>query len=281
MKLGRDSSSRSGNHDNAKESGNVFRIFLLLALSMNGCAADQMDIQERVMRLDDGKQLRYAIALPNELDSDRPVPLILALHYGWQGEVPRYYGKGFLQQMIAPAFAELGAVVLAPDCPDSDWHQPLSERALLSLIDLTMSEYSIDADRIVITGFSLGGMGTWFMAAEHPDLFSAAIPMAAPPIVERPEGPLSSLLETFFDSGEVAVREGVDAVPVYALHGSNDEVIPLAPVQRAIERLKGQGNPIEFVVVEGASHYDLSWYVVPLRVAADWLEEVWRLPEQQ
>jgi predicted peptidase len=245
---------------------------------MTMVGSGQTEIQERLLRVEDGLELRYAISVPAGLERSTPVPLILALHYGWQGELPEFYGRGFLEPMVEPAFVGLGAIVLAPDCPDTDWHQPRSERALLALLDEIRSEFAISPDRIVVTGYSLGGMGAWFLAVEHPEIFSAAIPMAAPPMLERPEGRLRSSLDRFFEGGADAARAAIGSMPFYAIHGRLDEVIPLAPVQAAIEDLKARGASIEFVIVEGASHYDMGWYVEPLKQAVDWLKQIWSKP---
>ena len=250
----------------------------VLALTMISWGSEQSEIQERVLQVEDGLELRYTISIPAELDTDAPVPLVLALHYGWQGELPEFYGRGLLEPMVEPAFAGLGAIIVAPDCPDIDWHQPRSERAVLALLDEIGSEFAVSPDRIVITGYSLGGMGTWFLAVEHPEVFSAAIPMAAPPLLERPDGRLRTSLNRFFEDGRVTAHEAIGNTPFYAILGRLDEVIPLAPVQEAIEDLKAAGASIEFVIVEGASHYDMGLYVDPLKQAVEWLKQIWSTP---
>lgn len=250
----------------------------IIALAMISWETEQTEIQERILQIEDGLELRYTISIPAGLDTDTPVPLVLALHYGWQGELPQFYGRGFLEPMVEPAFAGLGAIILAPDCPDTDWHQPRSERAVLALLGEIRSEFSILPERIVITGYSLGGMGTWFLAVEHPEIFSAAIPMAAPPMLERPDGSVGASLNRFFEGGAFPEHEAIERTPFYAIHGRLDEVIPLAPVQKAIEDLKAGGASIEFVIIEGASHYDMGRYVDPLRRAVGWLRQVWTIP---
>ncbi len=249
-----------------------------LAIAMTFWGSGITEVQERVFQVEDGLELRYTISIPADLDPDIQAPLVLALHYGWQGELPQFYGRGFLEPMVEPAFAGLGAIILAPDCPDTDWHQPRSERALLALLDEIRSEFAVSPDRIVITGYSLGGMGTWFLAAEHPEIFSAAIPMAAPPMLERPDGSLSTSQNRFFEGDAIAAHEAIGTMPLYAIHGRLDEVIPLAPVQTAIEALQAGGASIEFVIVEGASHYDMGRYVDPLKRAVEWLKQGWSVP---
>src|SRR5215510_9616724 len=56
--------------------------------------------------------IRYAISIPSNYSPSRPVPLVLALHYGGD---PNGAGRGVLSLLIGPALAELGAIIVAPD----------------------------------------------------------------------------------------------------------------------------------------------------------------------
>jgi len=46
---------------------------------------------------------------------------------------------------------------------------------LKELIDFLVEKYQIDKNRIYITGFSLGGDGTWYMVDAYPSLFASAV----------------------------------------------------------------------------------------------------------
>ena len=119
----------------------------------------------------------YGLWVPQDYDADEPRPLVLALHPG--GSPGAGYGMQFLRSVVAPALQEWGAVVVSPDAPGGRWDNETSERGVLALIDDVRARYAIDPARILVTGFSMGGRGTWYMASRHPDLFKAAIPMAA------------------------------------------------------------------------------------------------------
>ena len=51
----------------------------------------------------------------------------------------------------------------------------------MALLEGILETYNIDRARILVTGFSLGGRGTWFFATRHPDFFTGAIPIAGRP----------------------------------------------------------------------------------------------------
>ncbi len=201
------------------------------------------------MKLAGGEVQRYAVSVPQRQPGEA-APLVLALHYG--GEVTPYYGLNFLEALVAPAFRDLDAFILAPDCPGRGWTDPRSERAVLALWEHALESWPVDPQRTVITGYSLGGIGTWHLAARHPEKWSAAVPVAGRP------------------------TEKLDrSVPIYAIHGRRDEVIDLKPTERAIKKLQAKGATAELVVVEGPTHYQTTRFVEPLSGAVGWLKQLW------
>ncbi len=184
------------------------------------------------------------------LQHESEVPLVLALHYG--GEVTPHLSMGFLQSLVVPGLKKLGAIIVAPDCPGDGWTDEASERAVLALLDYAVRNWPVDRRRIVVTGYSLGGIGTWFLAARHPEIFSAAVPMAGRPVI---------------DTG---LR-----VPVYAIHGRRDEVIDIDPTRRAIDAMRAEGLEAHLVIVKGTTHYETGRFARPLRGAVEWLQGFW------
>jgi len=199
--------------------------------------------------LGEDASLRCSLWMP-PLESGDAVPLVLALHYG--GEVTPYFSMGFLQSLVVPGLKKLGAVIVAPDCPGDGWTDPTSERAVLALLDYAVRSWPVDRQRIVVTGYSLGGIGTWFFAARHPEIFSAAVPMAGRPVI---------------DAG---LR-----VPIYAIHGRRDEVIDVEPTRRAIDALRAEGVDAQLVIVKGPTHYETRRFAGPLEGAVEWLRQLW------
>ena len=86
----------------------------------------------------------------------------------------------------------------------------------MALLQKVLAEYTIDRKRVLVTGFSLGGRGTWFMASHHPDLFTAAIPMAA----STGDEPLERLA----------------TMPTYIIHSRADESCHSRPPRRTRAR---------------------------------------------
>jgi predicted peptidase len=199
----------------------------------------------------------YAISVPRDYSPQRPVALVLALHPG--GERMPNYGGAFMQQIVMPGLngaSGLRAIIVAPDVPTRAWTDPIAERAVMGLLDSVLHDYSIDRRRVLVTGFSLGGRGTWFLASRHPDLFTAAIPMAG----STGDDPIDMLA----------------TIPTYVIHGREDQVMPFAPTERMARDLEKLGRPIRFEALPGVSHFEMGRYVESLQRAFRWVAERWQ-----
>ncbi|MCU0290457.1 MAG: prolyl oligopeptidase family serine peptidase [Thermoanaerobaculaceae bacterium] len=214
-------------------------------------AADGPTVREEVLA--PGGQ-RYTISIPDGYTPGKPVPLVLALHYG--GTVTPYYGKPFLVNLVEPALRKLGAIIVAPDCTAGRWTDPQAEADVLTLLDHVGKTWEVDPARTLITGYSMGGMGTWALAAKHQDLFAAALIVAG-----RPQE----------DSAEVAWR-----IPLYVIHSRADEVVPLEPTADIAKVLEEKGVKIKLVVVDGLTHYQVPAFAPFMREAIPWIKRTWK-----
>ena len=198
-----------------------------------------------------GDTIRYAISIPPGYAPAARVPLVLALHFGGD---PVGAGRSMLDILVQPALAELGAIIVAPDSVEGGWDSPQNERAVIALLEAVLRTYSVDPRKVIVTGFSMGGSGTWHWANKFPERFSAAIPMAG-----RPTGEASTW-----------------RVPVFAVHSRDDERVPIGPAQKQIEELKQLGKNAEIVVLNGLAHYETARYVEGLRHAIPWVKDLWK-----
>jgi predicted peptidase len=214
-------------------------------------------IYEETFTLKSGTLLRYTLSIPREFSPGQPIPLVIALHYG--GTVTPWYSKGYLNILVEPALRKLNAIIAAPDCPGKGWNNPTSEAAVLELLDYIKTHYSIDDRRLLVTGFSMGGIGTWHMVARHPRLFSAAIPMSG-------------------TVGQETVKKIKDT-PVYVIHSKQDEFFPFKQVEEMVQILKDRGVPVQLELVAGISHYNTAGFAEHLRKAIPWIKEIWKKDE--
>lgn len=228
---------------------------MLIALTLFAALSQQAApaVLQRTFVAPEAGRILYGISIPPGYTSREPRPLVLALHPG--GERTPYYGLSFMRGIVSPALKELGAIIVAPDCPTRAWSDPEAERAVMALLESVMKEYAIDRRRILVTGFSLGGRGTWFMSSRHADFFTAAIPIAG-------------------SSGEEPL-ERLGRIPTYVIHSRNDQVVPFDPDQRTTQQLEKLGRTVRFEALEGLGHYEMGGYIDALARAGRWVAERW------
>lgn len=204
--------------------------------------------------LQDGTPIRYTLSIPGKISSTKTVPLVLALHFG--GTVTPWYSHRFLNMLVEPALRELDAIILAPDCPGKGWDNFFSGAAAMELLEYIKGKYPVDSDQIIVTGFSLGGMGTWYMAAKYPQVFAAAIPISGTPTV--------------------TVADAIGSIPLYVIHSTGDEIFPLKPLEDTINKLKKRGCSIEMVILDGISHYHTGRFIEPLHNTIPWIKKIFK-----
>jgi predicted peptidase len=202
----------------------------------------------------DGRSQTYGLLIPKADAQAAGYPLILGLHYAspTPGLSP-YFGLGYVGQLVLPAFQPLNGIFVAPDAPDATWTSAVSERLVLAVLDEVHKEHTIDPRRTLVTGFSMGGAGTWLLAAKHPARVRCAIPVAAAP-------PAADLKP---------------AVPVYVIHSRADESQPFDRTEEAVRALAAQSVNVTLAALDGVPHRDTSQYIEPLAAAVPWVRRIW------
>ena len=203
---------------------------------------------ERTVRVE-GVSYNYQIWIPSDYHPGKKWPAILFLHGA--GE------RGFDNQKqiavgMGPALREqkvpVQALVIFPQCPaEGYWAGPERAIAMEALRDAQL-HFSIDPRRISLTGMSMGGTGTWILAAENPKRFSAIAPICAwvsgpPPfrvVADQPQW-LTGAKNRF---AEVAKRIG--RVPTWIFHGGKDDLIKPEESRQMIAHLGENAAYTEF-----------------------------------
>jgi predicted peptidase len=198
--------------------------------------------------------LGYTLFVPPTYSASTPVPLILALHFGVGGGSSAGAGRDVLNALIGPALAELGAIIVAPDSVRGNWSTAENETTVNELLDMIVNRYAVDKKRIAVTGYSMGGAGTWHFAEKYPDRFSAAIPLAGTPPASATGWKL----------------------PVLAIHSRDDQVIPFGPTEARIAELQNAGVNAKLIALSGISHYETNRFQGALRQSIPWLRDVWK-----
>ncbi len=109
-------------------------------------------------------------------------------------------------------------------------------KELKSIIDAVVIKYGIPKDRIVLTGSSMGGYGTWEMAMCYPEMFAAIAPVAGGGVVWR----TSKLIKT----------------PVIAYHGEKDLTVPISQSEIMVDFTNRNGGMAELNIIRDKGHND-------------------------
>ena len=211
------------------------------------------DVLDQTFASKSGDDIRYSISVPVNYDPKTGRPLIVALHYG--GEVTPHYARGIIESLVAPGLRELDAIVVAPDSIAGPWTNEKNESMVLELMDFISEKYNIDQEQTLLTGFSMGGHGTWYIGSRNQDRFSAMIPVAGIPLVEK---------------------DVKWTTPVYAIHSSADTVVPIEATEKFVAAQKEQGNEqIMLATVDNLPHFRTGSFAVPLMNAVPWVKKIW------
>lgn len=222
---------------------------------MVNAVAKAEDVRERFEKRQfadkDGATLFYRLLRPKDYDPRKKYPLVVFLHgageRGNDNTIQLVHGMAdFASDKL---MAEYPAFVIAPQCPDgkqwvevpwsADEHQMPKEpsqplRQTLELLAALQNEFSIDADRLYITGLSMGGFGVWDTIQRHPDLFAAAAPVCG--------------------GGDATLAEQIKNVPVWAFHGDADGAVKVRRSRDMIAAMKAAGGEPKYTEYKGVGH---------------------------
>lgn len=177
-----------------------------------------------------GSRLPYRLYRPDR-DLDGNHPLVLYLHgAGERGTDNRKHIEVHLgkEGAVGGAFAcepvqtDHPHFFLAPQCPNgTSWRGTVAEAAV-ALVRKLMQELPVDPDRIYVTGISMGGYGTFYVAESHPTLFAAAVPQSG--------------------GGEPRSAARITQLPLWVFHGALDDVVPVTASRVMVEAIRAAGG---------------------------------------
>lgn len=240
-------------------------IVALIILTWFACADSGHDGNDFVFRSVDvgGKTYAYRIYFPKRRDASTKTPVMLYLHGGGsRGDDNRSQVDG-LGSAIAPVKDKIEFIIVVPQCrKNTYWAASEMTNYALAALDETVREFKGDQTRLYLAGFSLGGYGTWQIAAANPGKFAALIPVAGGVVGERPiaqrdrELMIPELLK-MLDSPEPykAVATAIGQTPVWVFHGAKDESVPVEFSRKMVEALKIVGNKnVKYIEYENDGH---------------------------
>ena len=220
-------------------------------------------------------ELRYLVYLPEGYgdDAEREWPLIFFLHGSGDGD----YDSTFVLSYGLPAVLLAGEqpedfpfVVISPQAfPGEVWWSPEMIPALAALLDEATETYRVDTDRVYLTGLSMGGYGSWWLATAYPERFAAMVSISGSGYREPTSWWLATAYPERFaamvsisGSGyrEPTVPESetlcrLADLPIRAIHGAKDRISEARASQMNVEALEQQCSAdVEWELYEDEGH---------------------------
>lgn len=174
-----------------------------------------------------GKELNYRLLKPINYDSTKSYPLVLFLHgAGERGSDNYSQLKWGVSHFAEPKMRKkYPAFVVVPQVPEgqtwstlnlenrtNSFSVPMREeptepmRLSMELLEQLQQDYSIDENRLYVTGISMGGFGTFDLVERHSNKFAAAVPICG--------------------GGDATRAFFLKDLPIWVFHGAEDETVP-------------------------------------------------------
>jgi predicted peptidase len=173
----------------------------------------------------------YLLFLPKDYaKSKQRWPLILFLHGAGEAGTNLASLKILGPPRIVESRPDFPFILVSPQTPVRNWNPD----KLNALLDEVIRKYRVDKDRVYLTGASMGGTGTWALAAEHPEKFAAIAPLCG--------------------SGNPADAPKLARLPIWVFQGAKDPVVHLATAEKMVDAVKAAGGNVKFTVYPDAGH---------------------------
>lgn len=190
--------------------------------------------------LDDSLQ-PFALWVPTGYSSRRQYPLVVVLH-GMDGsermipeecfEIPQ---RGFSEEVILLSILGRGDVAFEGPGEADVW----------DAMNWVRGRYRINPHRQYLTGLSMGGYATWRLAMEYPEQWAAVAPVCG--------------------GGDINGLAALRDVPVWCVHGREDEFVSVSESRRMVEELRRLGYEHRYDELEGCKHNSWEWLYDPDR----------------
>ncbi len=178
-------------------------------------------------------QMDYLLFLPADYGKDpaKKWPTMLFLH----GSGERGTDVNLVKKNGPPKIVEqkpdFPFIVVSPQCPPETWWKL---DVLSALLDNVISTYAVDPNRVYLTGLSMGGFGTWALAAKEPQRFAAIVPMCG--------------------GGDPTTAERMRKLHIWVFHGEKDTSVPIQKDEEMVDALTALHADVKFTRYPDAGH---------------------------
>lgn len=202
----------------------------------------------------------YRLLEPMDRKGDGPRPLLVFLHGMGERGSDNLDQLDYLPTWMCSADwrERFRTFVLAVQCPSDElwidsWDDAGTCRAIFAVenaIERLLKTEDIDPSRVYLTGLSMGGYGSWALAAHRPDLFAGVVPICG--------------------GGDPNSVERLRGLPIWVFHGTADGVVGESNSMEMVNALRASGIPVGYTRLDDVGHD--SWTEAYLNEGAiNWL----------
>jgi dienelactone hydrolase len=206
----------------------------------------------------------YGLYVPTSYDPSKRTPLTFWLHYRG-GKA--HSGAAWTPRLMTQLGEEAGNIVATPrGRGTSTWYVSESHQDFFEVFDDVHRLLTIDPNRRYLSGYSMGGYGTYLFGLLYPGLFAAGYSTSGAPTqgAWTGEGPDDCATGACFveaNGGDAdaqltyRILENAQNFPLVIHHGSNDELVPVTGIQRIGARLAELGYRYDLTTFIGYEHF--------------------------
>jgi predicted peptidase len=246
----------------------VLAVVFVACLIVSGCQFSDADLAQFVERTVtvNGHEYPFRVYVPARYTRLRRWPIILYLH----GSAER--GRDNMLQLttgIGPALVKYdelySCIVVMPQCREGEEWYGEEEQQAIAALQQSMREFRVDPRRVYLTGVSMGGTGTWYMA-RHRSLFAAIVPLCGE-VVRDGDDPFPS--DPPPDIARIAgaanpfqtLATAIGSTPVWAFHGADDDVVSPQQSRQMVAALRAARGNVRYTEYPGVGHncWDLAY----------------------
>ena len=198
--------------------------------------------------------LNYQLYGNPKWDSKKRYPLVIWLHGSGQSGSDNEAQMGGATNIFTDSQhqAERPAFMIAPQCPDADigWNKDVANNLMALIADLC-DKLPVDMNRLYLTGSSMGGFGSFSLAAKYPEVWAAVVPLCG--------------------GSDVKNAEVLKTVPIWAFHGDQDPMVPVERTRNVMKAImEGGGKLAKYDELKGEGH-GISGIVYPRADVHEWI----------
>ncbi len=217
------------------------------------------EFEQRTFKLErEGKpavEFKYRLLKPAKIEAGKKYPVVFFMHGAGERGSDNEVQLKYLPASMATAERreKYPCFVVAPQCRtdarwvEVDWSDkqgtPMTKvpgeqmQMAIGILKEVLSDEATDHDRVYLTGLSMGGYGSWYLAARHPELFAAVAPICG--------------------GGDEAKADALADLPLWAFHGDADQAVPVERSRRMIKAIEAAGGKPKYTEYPDFGHH--SW----------------------